>query len=149
MMLLFISPNFVNTDFMTSPFKWCVEPGIHERKDNVLRQKPRAKDQHVGIIVPAGKTRLFDVLAKRRANAVHLVGRDRTPDPGIADPDRPMTFFAGHFFGGGKNKIRIIAGLVGKSTAVNNIEILVLKKINQRILQLNAAVIGRDCVLSL
>ncbi len=149
MMLFFISPNFVNTDFMTSPFKWCIEPGINERKNNILRQKAGAEDQHIGIVMASGKARLLDILAERCANSIHFIGRDRAPDPGVADPDRAVALLARHFFGRGKNEIRVVAGLVGESAAIHHLEILVLEKIDQCFFELNAAMIGRDSDLGL
>jgi hypothetical protein len=77
-----------------------IKPGIEHLLRHRFRHRPNTHTQNIGIIPLAGARRRLRILAKRRADAFHLVSRQTNAGARPAKEHRlivgPIRYFFGH-----------------------------------------------------
>lgn len=112
--------DFLNASEVAATFEFGREPDFHNVQGLGFGHGTLAKGEAVAVIVSAVPDCDLFVPTQAAADALHAVGDDGFAVARAAEDDAALVFAAGDGFGGGPDKIRVVAAGVGLRTKVTH-----------------------------
>ena len=120
------------------------QEGVNELARELDADDAAAEHEHVHVVVLHALVRRVGVVAQAGPDAGHLVGRHRRADAAAAHDDAPFGAVSAQGGADGLGEVRVVDRLPAVGADVENLAVLRVQEALDRLLQLEAGVIGSN-----